>query len=53
MSQRGLAGWSYSPGKIASVLNLAFDDGSNVQIELPRVNKPDQFAATLGIPTND
>jgi hypothetical protein len=46
-----LVGWSYTPGKVASVLNLAFDDDSDVGIELPRANKPDRFAETLDIPT--
>ncbi len=45
-----LVGWSYRTSKVSSVLEMAFSDGSNVGIELPRANKPDKFAATLGIP---
>lgn len=45
-----LVGWSYTPKKVASVLNLAFDDGSDTGIELPMANKPDRFADALGIP---
>lgn len=48
-----LAGWSYTPKKIASVLNLAFDDGSDTGIELPMANKPDRFAEELAIPRTD
>lgn len=48
-----LAGWSFTPGKLSAVLNLAFDDGSDTGIEIPRANKPKEFAATLGIPTTD
>jgi hypothetical protein len=48
-----LVGWSYSPGKVAGVLNLAFDDESDVGIELPRANRPDRFAEQLGIPSTD
>ena len=46
-----LTGWSYRPSKVSSVLDMEFSDGSSVGIELPRANKPDEFAATLGIPT--
>ncbi|HSL56294.1 MAG TPA: hypothetical protein VK866_00470 [Acidimicrobiales bacterium] len=46
-----LVGWSYTSGKVASVLNLAFDDESDVGVELPRANRPDRFAEQLAIPT--
>lgn len=45
-----MVGWSYQTSKVSSVLNMAFKDGSDVGIELPRANKPDEFAAELGIP---
>ncbi len=45
-----LTGWSYRTGKVSSVLDMQFSDGSSVGLELPRANKPDEFAATLGIP---
>lgn len=45
-----MVGWSYQSSKVSSVLNMAFKDGSDVGIELPRANKPDEFAAELGIP---
>ncbi len=45
-----LVGWSYTPGKLATVVNMAFSDDSNVGIEIPRANKPSEFASTLGIP---
>jgi hypothetical protein len=48
-----LAGWAYRRGKLASVLDMAFTDESSVGIELPRANKPDEFAAALNIPTMD
>lgn len=48
-----LAGWSYTSKKVASVLNLAFDDDSDVGIELPRANRPDQFAEALDIPATE
>jgi hypothetical protein len=44
-------GWSFKPGKIASLLNLAFDDDSTIGIELPMANKPAVFASALNIPT--
>lgn len=46
-------GWSYASGKMASVLNLAFDDDSTIGIELPMANRPDRFAAALEIPSVD
>jgi len=46
-----LVGWSYTSGKVASVLNLAFDDDSDVGVELPMANRPDRFAEALEIPT--
>lgn len=48
-----LAGWSYTSGKVAAVLNLAFDDESDVGVELPRANRPDRFAEQLGIPSTE
>jgi hypothetical protein len=45
-----LVGWSFTPGRMASVLNFAFDDGSTQGIELPVANKPAEFAARLEIP---
>lgn len=48
-----LVGWSYTRGKVASVLNLAFDDDSDVGVELPRANRPDEFAERLQIPGTD
>jgi hypothetical protein len=48
-----LVGWSLSPGKMASVLNLAFDDDSTQGIELPMANRPADFAAALDIPVLD
>jgi hypothetical protein len=45
-----LVGWALQPGRMASVLNLAFDDGSTQGIELPVANKPAHFAASAGIP---
>lgn len=47
-----LVGWSFSPGKLTAVLNLAFDDGSDTGVEIPRVNKPNEFAEALGIPSS-
>jgi len=44
-------GWSHRPGRMASLLNLAFDDGSTIGIELPMANRPAAFAAALDIPT--
>ncbi len=46
-----LRGWFYRPGKLAGVIDLSFSDGSTVGVEVGRANKPDQFAADLGIPT--
>lgn len=46
-----VVGWSFKPGKMASLLNLAFDDDSTIGIELPVANKPAAFAAALEIPT--
>jgi len=46
-----LHGWFYRPGKLAGVVDLIFSDGSTVGIEIGRANKPDRFAADLGIPS--
>ncbi len=46
-----LQGWFYRPGKLAGVVDLSFDDGSTVGIEIGRANRPDRFASSLGIPT--
>ena len=48
-----VVGWSFQPGKMAAVVNLAFSDGSSIGIEIPRANKPAQFASTLAIPEMD
>jgi hypothetical protein len=48
-----VVGWSFKPGKMAAVVNLAFSDGSSIGIEIPRANKPAEFASTLAIPEMD
>jgi len=45
-----LTGWSYQRGSLVSTLHMSFADGSTVGLEIPRINKPDTFASTLGIP---
>jgi hypothetical protein len=45
-----LAGWSYSPNKMAPVVNFAFDDGSTNGFEIPFANNPEEFARRLEIP---
>lgn len=50
IDQAQLTGWSFSSAKVAGTLNMAFADGSDIGIEIPWANKPDEFAATLGVP---
>jgi len=51
MAVADLVGWSYRSGKLAGVINLAFSDGSDVGIEVPRANRPEDFVTTLAIPS--
>lgn len=50
ISRNDLVGWSYKSGKLTGTINFAFADESDVGINIPKANKPDQFAAELAIP---
>ncbi len=52
VSREDVRSWEYTSGKATSELALGFSDGSHMVIELPRLNKPDDFAAKVGIPTS-
>lgn len=45
-----LVDWQYQSGKATSLFGLTFGDGSSIAIELPRLNKPDDFARAVGAP---
>jgi hypothetical protein len=45
-----LAGWVWKPGMLLASFTFLFDDGSCRIVEVPRANRPADFAAALGIP---
>ena len=50
IARSDLRAWEYTKGNATSELAMDFSDGSKMVIELPRLNKPDDFASTVGIP---
>lgn len=50
VSRQSIVDWQYQSGKATSLMGMQFDDESSVAIELPRLNKPDDFARAIGIP---
>lgn len=45
-----LAGWVWKPGTLLASFTFLFDDESCRIVEVPRANRPADFAAALGIP---
>jgi hypothetical protein len=50
VSRQEVVDWQYQSGKATSLMGMTFTDESSIAIELPRLNKPDDFARAINIP---